>query len=442
MAESKKLKAKLKSGASYGTLPEFYTRVCVDEKQGLLEAGQVYEGQQSAGYSNSSSSSSHSRSHISQHSSKDSSLASYKATSKQDTYEVWSGHHRTDSFSSTSSGSSEEVFSRSSGSSTSTHCHDVIRELPEDKRALFKLTLAAVLSLVFMVLEYVGGFYSSSLAVLSDAGHLLSDFCGFLVSLLAIWLMRRPPSRNMSFGYYRAEVLGSVASVLIVWVVTGILVAAAVHRLLYQTYILDPNIMLVMALTGIGINIIIAGILHGCGCHGYFHGAHKSDRRTNVNVRAALIHVVGDTLQTVAVLIAALVVKFWPQYRVADPILTFVFGIIVVATTLPILRDLAHVLMEGTPRNVDYMDLLNDLEGLPGVRSVHNLHVWSLTLDKNALSVHLVIGKIRLFHFAFSSRDTFFLQGNGFYPPVSHIKPDYLQFRSNYMTSRNVGREE
>lgn len=83
-----------------------------------------------------------------------------------------------------------------------------------------------------------------------------------------------------------------------------------------------------------------------------------------------------------------------PQYKIADPILTFVFGFIVMVTTLPILRDLAHILMEGAPRNVDYLCLLTDLEGLPGVRSVHNLHVWSLTLDKNALSVHLVIGKM------------------------------------------------
>ncbi|XP_068229320.1 zinc transporter ttm-1-like [Palaemon carinicauda] len=202
--------------------------------------------------------------------------------------------------------------------------------------------------------------------------------------------MRRPPSKAMSFGYYRAEVLGSVASVLIVWVVTGLLVAAAVQRLMNPDYNLDPDVMLAMASIGIGINIVIAGILHGCGCSGFYHGAHKSSGKS-INVRAALIHIVADTLQTVAVLIAALVVKFKPELKIADPILTFVFALIVIVTTLPIIRDLAHILMEGTPRNVDYMALLNDLEGLPGVRAVHNLHIWSLTLDKNALSAHLVI---------------------------------------------------
>lgn len=82
-----------------------------------------------------------------------------------------------------------------------------------------------------------------------------------------------------------------------------------------------------------------------------------------------------------------------PEYQIADPILTFVFGFIVVVTTLPILRELAHILMQGAPRNVNYLSLLSDLEGLPGVRTVHNLHIWSLTLDKNALSVHLGIGE-------------------------------------------------
>ncbi|XP_071549529.1 proton-coupled zinc antiporter SLC30A2-like [Panulirus ornatus] len=398
MSESRKLKGKKsKRGVGYGTLPEFKTRITVDEKEGLLETMSTPpEGGVSGSYqSGSRRSFDRSLPPHHHHADKPGIIAhtapSYKsASSKQGIYELWKPRSRSASVSSSGSGSSDELFSRTSSSSTSTHCHDLISDPPEDKQALVKLTIATLLSLIFMVLEYVGGYYSSSLAVLSDAGHLLSDFCGFLVSLVALCLIRRPPSASMSFGYYRAEVLGSVASVFIVWVVTGLLVAAAVQRLLYQPYILDPDIMLIMASIGIAINFLIALVLHGCGCHGYFHGAHKSSRK-NITVRAALIHVVGDTLQTFAVLVAALVVKFWPQYQMADPILTFVFAFIVVVTTLPILRDLAHILMEGTPRNVNYLALLGDLEGLPGVRTVHNLHVWSLTLDKNALSVHLGI---------------------------------------------------
>ncbi|XP_063591805.1 proton-coupled zinc antiporter SLC30A2-like [Penaeus indicus] len=391
MAEQKKLQGKFKSNVGYGTLPDLHTRVEVDDEKGLIEAEASeaeQSGYQSSGHrSNGSYASSH---YVSQYTSKRSSVASGKYSTKEGKYELWTGRSRSDSFSSAGSGSSDELFTRSSSSTTSLHCHDALTEPPEDRRAFIKLSVASALSLVFMVTEYVGGYYSSSLAVLSDAGHLLSDFCGFAVSLVALWLVRRPPSRSMSFGYYRAEVLGSVASVLIVWVVTGLLVAAAVERVKGEAYTLDPDIMLLMAGLGIAINLVIALILHGCGCHGHFHSAYKSEKQ-NINVRAALVHVVADTLQTVAVMAAAVVVKFWPEYKIADPILTFVFGFIVVVTTLPILRDLAHVLMEGTPRNVDYGALLNDLEGLPGVRTVHNLHIWSLTLDKNALSVHLGI---------------------------------------------------
>ncbi|XP_069178187.1 zinc transporter ttm-1-like [Procambarus clarkii] len=318
MTEAKTLKGKLRGGASYGTLPELVTRVCVDDKLGLLEENQEWGGGRPSSRGTASSSSNSSSSHVvSQHTqqlpwspSKRSAGTSFKGASKQDTYDLWNPRRRSGSLSSDGSSSSEEVFSRSGSSSSSSHCHHLVSERPEDQRALLKLSVAAGISLVFMVLEYIGGYYSSSLAVLSDAGHLLCDFCGFLVSLVAIWLMRRPPSRFMSFGYYRAEVLGSVASVLMVWLVTGLLVAAALHRLLYQKYLLDPDLMLIMAAIGIIVNIVIVGVLHGCGCRGNYHGAHKS-ARGNINLRAALIHVVGDTLQTLAVLMAALVVKFW-----------------------------------------------------------------------------------------------------------------------------------
>ncbi|XP_045110722.1 zinc transporter 2-like isoform X2 [Portunus trituberculatus] len=428
MAENKKLTAKKagRGGGAYGAVLGLQTPVYCDDTLGLIEAGPG-EVEGGSGYQSSSSardyswSSQHSRSsggkrsfdstyeaefgsghhkgsrtssssqHTSRSASNRSSVASYKITTKEGTYDLWRGHTRRGSVSSTDSGSSDEVYSRTSSSSSSTHCHDIVTEAPEDKLPLVKLSVAAFLSLLFTLLEYVGGYYSSSLAVLSSAGHLMSDFCGFVVSLAAMWLVRRPPSTTMNFGYYRAEVLGSVASVLVVWVVTGLLVGAAVQRLLNQPFTLDPDVMLLMASVAIAVNISIALILHGCGCHGYFHGAQKSTKSKSLNMRAALVHFVADILQTLAVLVAAIIVKIWPQYQIADPILTFVFGFIVVVTTLPIIRELAHILMQGAPRNVNYLTLLNDLEGLPGVRTVHNLHIWSLTLDKNALSVHLGI---------------------------------------------------
>ncbi|KAK3850153.1 hypothetical protein Pcinc_043123 [Petrolisthes cinctipes] len=231
MSEGKKLKERQKKGGhSYGTLGDLQTRVFVDEKQGLLEAKYVSEAGEITGIyqttntntntrsssgrnsssrrlgpgSGRSSASSGSTQHTSRSASKRSSVASYRETTKEGVYDLWDPRSRSRSLSSGSSGSSDEVFSRTSSSSISTHCHDITTDPPEDRMALFKLTMATVLSLIFMLLEYVGGYYSSSLAVLSDAGHLLSDFCGFLVSLVALCLIRRPPSASMSFGYYRA----------------------------------------------------------------------------------------------------------------------------------------------------------------------------------------------------------------------------------------------
>ncbi|KAK8393214.1 hypothetical protein O3P69_013310 [Scylla paramamosain] len=414
MAENKKLTTKKGGGGGglYGAVLGLQTPVYLDDTLGLIEAGpgeveggtgyqssssardyswssqhsrssggkrsfdSTYEAELGSGHHKGSRTSSSSSQHTSRSASNRSSVASYKITTKEGTYDLWRGHTRTGSVSSTDSGSSDELTDRPSAFHQGVQQDQLlllVHTLPRHRHrgargqaALVKLSVAAFLSLLFTLLEYVGGYYSSSLAVLSSAGHLMSDFCGFVVSLAAMWLVRRPPSTTMNFGYYRAEVLGSVASVLVVWVVTGLLVGAAVQRLLNQPFTLDPDVMLLMASVAIAVNISIAVILHGCGCH-------------------------ADVLQTLAVLVAAIIVKIWPEYQIADPILTFVFGFIVVVTTLPIIRELAHILMQGAPRNVNYLTLLNDLEGLPGVRTVHNLHIWSLTLDKNALSVHLGI---------------------------------------------------
>ncbi|XP_042884093.1 uncharacterized protein LOC122260769 [Penaeus japonicus] len=155
MAEEKKLRGKFKTNIGYGTLPDLHTKVEVDDEKGLIEtetSEAEQSGYQSSGHrSNGSYSSSH---YVSQYTSKRSSLASGKYSAREGKYELWSGRGRSDSFSSDGSGSSDELFTRSSGSTNSMHCHDVVTEPPEDRRAFIKLTVASILSLVFM-LEFV-----------------------------------------------------------------------------------------------------------------------------------------------------------------------------------------------------------------------------------------------------------------------------------------------
>ncbi|VDP70731.1 unnamed protein product [Echinostoma caproni] len=281
-----------------------------------------------------------------------------------------------------------------------------------------------------MIGEIIGGALAQSLAIMTDAAHLLTDFASFLISLLALFLASRPSTKKMSFGWYRAEVVGALASVLMIWLVTGILVYLAVMRIIHQHYEIDGKIMLITSAIGVGVNIVMVLTLHDHG-HGHSHGGstgehshladhshshqgngslrglqhsdshsheHKVDQRTqreasrqNITVRAALIHVIGDLVQSLGVFIAAMIIYFKPTLKIVDPICTFLFSVLVLITTINILRDTLNVLMEATPRGLEFNEVKNALNDIPGVIELHNLRMWSLTMNKTAVSVHLAI---------------------------------------------------
>lgn len=301
------------------------------------------------------------------------------------------------------------------------HCHQRSSDTFKSSKARNQLISASVLCLIFMITEAIGGYLSNSLAVMTDAAHMLSDFTSFLVSLFALWVSSRPPTKRMSFGYYRAEILGASMSVMIIWVLTGVLLYVAVDRIIHPDYDIDADTMIIISGVGVAMNIAMGVILHGGLCdklstvhHGHSHGgggghghSHADDRNhghshsnansnhshspQNMNVRAALIHVIGDLVQSIGVLVAAFVIKYWPELRIADPICTFLFSGLVLATTVGLVRDASHVLMEGVPRNIDYNQVRCDLKAIDGVHDIHDLHIWSLTLDRNALTAHLAI---------------------------------------------------
>ncbi|XP_078580884.1 proton-coupled zinc antiporter SLC30A2-like isoform X1 [Branchiostoma floridae x Branchiostoma japonicum] len=268
-----------------------------------------------------------------------------------------------------------------------------------DKKARNQLLICCVLSFLFMIGEFIGGYLAHSLAIMTDAAHMFSDFGSFLISLGALWIGSRQPTHKMTFGYYRAEVLGALVSVLIIWLLTGILVYEAVQRIIHKSIQIQGDTMLITAGCSVAFNILLTIILHFQGrSHGHSHGGSSrvNDGESggrNINVRAAFIHVIGDLLQSVGVLIAAYIIRYKPEYQIADPICTFLFSGLVLVTTFTILRDTIRVLLEATPRSIDVSAVKRDLAILPGVRGVHNLHVWSLTMDKNVLNVHLILGQ-------------------------------------------------
>ncbi|XP_048727104.2 proton-coupled zinc antiporter SLC30A2-like isoform X2 [Ostrea edulis] len=313
------------------------------------------------------------------------------------------------------------------------HCHAMQEKTGVDKRARRKLIIASTLCVLFMAGEIVGGVMAGSLAIISDAAHLLTDFASFMISLLALMLATRSPSKKFSFGWYRAEILGALLSILFLWILTGVLFYMAVRRVIHQDYVINAEIMLITAACGVAFNILM-GISLGHHGHNHSHkkksaiaqtetsednqrlldkdnstrpasygamnGDHsetdplvqvKDDHTDNINVKAAFIHVVGDLIQSIGVLIAAFIIYFKPEWKLADPVCTFVFSLIVMVTTFKIFMDIINVLMEGTPRGFDITSVRNSFLKLPGVKDVHDLRLWSLSMDKIALSLHLAV---------------------------------------------------
>ena len=431
----------------------------------------------------------------------------------------------------------------------------------EARNALRKLIIVSILCLFFMGIEFAGGYFAHSIAIMSDAAHLLSDFSGFLISMFSILIGTRPAHGGMSFGYHRAEVIGALASVLLIWGLTAWLITEAIQRVVKADEV-DGKIMLITASIGLIINLIMVKVLHsgpghhhlgGGECshghshkkkeidhehghdhghdhehghdhghdhkhdhehghdhahdhkhdhdhdhdhdhhhnhaethdnsskadmqknvkvdledgykkllsedvhdmgkiendkkarqhslqvdsvltkgayegeeendpnhehheyiisdspgkgdhhsdsgtdmddhghdHGHTHGhRHSHEEEENINIRAAAVHIIGDIVQSIGVIIAAVIIFFRPEWHIIDPICTFLFSVLVVFTTVPVTFDCIKVLMEAAPKNIKVENIIDDLLELKGVDDVHDIHVWSLSMGKVALSAHI-----------------------------------------------------
>ncbi|BBN14546.1 hypothetical protein MPTK1_6g12480 [Marchantia polymorpha subsp. ruderalis] len=371
--------------------------------------------------------------------------------------------------------------------------------IEERSEATKKLSRAVYFCVVFMIIEIIGGIKAGSLAVLTDAVHLSSDVASFAISLFAVWAGGLEADRHRhSFGFYRAEVLGALVSILIIWLITGIIVYEAVDRLFTEQVAIDGRLMFIVASLGLLVNLVMMFLLghdHGHGGHGHGHGhshdhghdhehtsAHEhgshhghdhadeehhhdeahpehdehaalmveealssdpnqhrqeckrqnlvvkghdriivcicdeadgsferrltinstssehegrhtgsSGRTENVNVRSAYLHVLGDLIQSIGVMIGGAVIWWKPEWKIVDLLCTFLFSIIVLLTTLKMVSDILAVLMESTPREIDAKLLQKGLEAIDGVIAVHELHIWAITVGKVILACHVMI---------------------------------------------------
>jgi cobalt-zinc-cadmium efflux system protein len=240
------------------------------------------------------------------------------------------------------------------------------------------LTIALLITSGIMLLEFFGGLLTSSLALLSDSAHMLSDAGSLALSLFALWFSSKPPSPNKSYGFYRFEILAALFNGVTLFVIAGFIVTEA-----YERFQNPPEVasgaMIAIAAIGLAANIISAWALMS-----------KSDVKDNINVRSAYLHIIGDALGSVGAIAAGLVMWAFDWY-IADPIISVVVALLVLRSAWGIIKNAVHILMEGAPIAVDSKQVESVLMDIEGVINVHDLHIWTITSGLDSLTCHLLI---------------------------------------------------
>ncbi len=243
------------------------------------------------------------------------------------------------------------------------------------------LRISLAVTMFYVVLLVVAGIRAHSLALLSEAGHNLSDFLALLLSLVAVYLEGRPPSATKTYGYRRAGVLAALVNALSLVVVSFFIFYEAVQRIQHPEQVRAP-VMIAVAAAGVAMNGVIALLL--------WRSARDVDVNVDVNVRSALLHEVGDTLSTAAVFVGGLAILWTGQYWI-DAALSFGIGALILWSSFGIVRETLNILLEGTPRGMSLDAVESAMRKIAGVSDVHDLHLWSIGSENHALSAHVKI---------------------------------------------------
>ena len=259
------------------------------------------------------------------------------------------------------------------------HAHDHGRTTAAARSRGALLTTLG-LTVAFMLVEFAAGLWTGSLALVADAGHMLTDAGALALALFASWVAARPPTPAKTYGYYRAEILAALVNAVVLLIVAGVVLYEAWRRILTPTSVLGVP-MAVVAAAGLAVNVAGAWLLH--------RGARES-----LNVRAAYLEVVSDALSSLAVLIAAAAV-ITTGVTIADPLASAAIALLIVPRTWRLLRQAVNVLLEGTPAQLEVGEIETAMTQVAGVRRVHDLHVWTLTSGREAMSAHVVVADVR-----------------------------------------------
>ncbi|MGG1684354.1 cation diffusion facilitator family transporter [Pseudalkalibacillus sp. NRS-1564] len=256
------------------------------------------------------------------------------------------------------------------------HSHDHGHTHSANKKALL---ISFILIATFMILEVVGGIITNSLALLSDAGHMLSDAVALGMSLLAFKLGEKKSDTEKTYGYKRFEILAAFLNGIALIAISFYILWESINRFIDPPDVASTG-MLVIAAIGLIVNILVAWILM------------KGDTSENLNLRSAFLHVLGDLLGSIGAIIAALLIMFI-GWNYADPIASAIVAILVLISGIRVTKDSFHVLMEGTPSNIDLQKVKKALVEIDGVNSIHDLHIWNITSDFPSFTCHLVVNQ-------------------------------------------------
>ncbi len=242
-----------------------------------------------------------------------------------------------------------------------------------DRRALLK---ALLMTLAYLGAEIVGGVWTDSLALLSDAGHMFTDVMALGLGLFGVWIAARPATPSKTYGYYRAEILIALVNGIVLCVVV-----LAIFWEAWRRFSAPPAVhgggVLAVAVLGLVVNLVAARLLSGSASH-------------NLNIRGAWLHVISDLLGSLGVLVSAIVILLTGWTR-ADAVASAVIAGLILFSSWALIREAVDILMEAVPSHIDLDELRRALEEIPGASAVHDLHVWSLTTGQYALSAHAIV---------------------------------------------------
>lgn len=238
-----------------------------------------------------------------------------------------------------------------------------------------KLKKAIFLGVLVLIAEVIGGFLANSLALLSDAGHMLTDVASLIVAWLAIRMSLNPPSPSMTYGYHRITILAALLNALTL-IGIAIFIGGEAYKRITNPEPVQGTVLFITAGIGLVVNLYI--------------GLGMKNQADNVNIRSAMLHVMGDAAASAGVIVAGIIMYF-TQWYILDPILSILIALLVAVGAWRIIKETYVVLMEGTPAGIEFKEVETAIKSIPDVKDIHDLHIWSLTSNKNAMSSHIEV---------------------------------------------------